>query len=74
MSRSSQGPKAVSRRIVTFLLLGAVLLAASPGALHAYNLEDRVQRVTLENGMRVLLVERHTSPPYPSTSATLWVP
>jgi predicted Zn-dependent peptidase len=43
-------------------MLGAVLLASSPGALHAYNLEDRVQRITLENGMRVLLVERHTSP------------
>jgi predicted Zn-dependent peptidase len=62
MSLSSQGPKAVSHHFVTFLLLGAVLLTASPGALHAYNLEDRVQRVTLENGMRILLVERHTSP------------
>jgi predicted Zn-dependent peptidase len=35
---------------------------ATPAALPAYNLEDRVQRVVLENGMRVLLVERHTSP------------
>ncbi|HTZ39605.1 MAG TPA: pitrilysin family protein [Syntrophales bacterium] len=46
--------------------LGALLLLiaviAAPKALPAYNLEDRVQRVTLENGMRILLVERHTSP------------
>ena len=64
MSPSSQGPKAVSLflRYATVLLLGVALLVASPGALRAYNLEDRVQRVTLENGLRVLLVERHTSP------------
>lgn len=39
-----------------------VFVLAVPAALSAYNLEDRVQRVTLENGLRVLLVERHTSP------------
>jgi predicted Zn-dependent peptidase len=45
-------------------VLLAIILAVflTPGALPAYNLEDRVQRVTLENGLRVLLVERHTSP------------
>jgi len=62
MNQSSKGPKAFSFRCVTLLLLVAALFTVSPGALQAYNLEDRVQRATLENGLRVLLVERHTSP------------
>ncbi len=50
-------------RLVPFLVLLVTLVAfLTPGPLPAYNLEDRVQRVTLENGLRVLLVERHTSP------------
>ena len=43
-------------------LAAAALIALSPARLGAYSLEDRVQRVTLENGLKVLLVERHTSP------------
>ena len=62
MTRSSKDPTSVLPRCVTLLLMVAVLFTASPGALQAYNLEDRVQRVTLENGLRVLMVERHTSP------------
>ena len=62
MNRSRKGLKAFSLRCVTLLLLVAALFTITPGALQAYNLEDRVQRTTLENGLRVLLVERHTSP------------
>ena len=49
-------------RHTALIVAAAVLIALSPAASPAYNLEDRVQRVTLDNGLRVLLVERHTSP------------
>jgi predicted Zn-dependent peptidase len=62
MNRSIKGPKAFSFRCVTLLFVVTALFNVSPDALQAYNLEDRVQRATLENGLRVLLVERHTSP------------
>ncbi len=45
----------------TFLLAAILLLlAASPGP--GAELEEKVQEHTLKNGMKVLLVERHTSP------------
>src|SRR5512138_2548856 len=62
MNRSRKGLKAYSFRCIGLLLLVAALFTVSPGPLQAYNLEERVQRTTLENGLRVLLVERHTSP------------
>ena len=49
-------------RHIALLAAAAFLVALTPAAAPAYNLEDRVQRVTLENGLKVLLVERHTSP------------
>jgi len=63
MSLSNRKPCALPLRLITPVVI-AIMLAVllNPGALPAYNLEDRVQRVTLENGLRVLLVERHTSP------------
>ena len=63
MSPSNKRPCApIFRHIASFLLAIIVAVFLAPGTLPAYNLEDRVQRVTLENGLRVLLVERHTSP------------
>ncbi len=50
------------RQISLLALVILLAVIAIPRTLPAYNLEDRVQRVTLENGMRILLVERHTSP------------
>lgn len=47
---------------IALLAAAVFLIALTPAASPAYNLEDRVQRVTLENGLKVLLVERHTSP------------
>ncbi len=63
MSPSNRKPCALPLRLITPVVI-AIMLAVllTPGALPAYNLEDRVQRITLENGLRVLLVERHTSP------------
>ncbi len=43
---------------VFFLLL----LVFSPGQLYSFALEDRVKEYTLENGMKVLMLERHQSP------------
>jgi predicted Zn-dependent peptidase len=63
MSPSNERSCALTlRHIAPFLLAIILAVILTPGALPAYNLEDRVQRVTLENGLRVLLVERHTSP------------
>ncbi len=42
-----------------FFLLALVFV---PGQLHSFSLEDRVRRYTLENGMEVLMLERHQSP------------
>jgi len=55
LPRTALGPFCV-------LLAVAALVALVPAASSGYNLEERVQRVTLENGLRLLLVERHTSP------------
>ena len=43
-----------------YLSLIALLLLAS--AAHSAGLEDRVREHTLQNGMKLLIVERHTSP------------
>jgi len=44
----------------TFIFLGLLFLDA-PG-IPAFSLEERVKEFTLENGMRVLFLERHQSP------------
>ncbi len=63
MSPSNNRTHALPCRLVAPFLIAMILaVLLNPGALPAYNLEDRVQRVTLDNGLRVLLVERHTSP------------
>ena len=48
-----------------FKLLGilfAILLLFAPRELHPFSLEGRVKEYTLENGMKVLMLERHQSP------------
>jgi predicted Zn-dependent peptidase len=43
-------------------LLTTVLLLATAVSANAAGLADRVQEHTLANGMKLLMVERHTSP------------
>ncbi|HIJ81906.1 MAG TPA: insulinase family protein [Desulfuromonadales bacterium] len=44
------------------LWLTALCIVIFSGALHAATLEEKVVEHTLKNGMKLLLVERHTSP------------
>lgn len=62
MRPSGKRQKRIAAQAVAAAALAAVLVALAPVTTPAYSLEDRVQRVVLENGLRVLLVERHTSP------------
>ena len=46
--------------ISRFIFLAILLITATP--LHAAGLEEKVIEHTLKNGMKLLMVERHTSP------------
>ncbi len=48
------------RRFCLFLIWLA--LGLLPAQAYSFSLEDRVKEYTLENGMKVLLMERHQSP------------
>ncbi len=54
--RSAAGPRMAGKLV----FLGFLLLCA-PGIL-AFSLEGRVKEFTLENGMKLLFLERHQSP------------
>ena len=45
-----------------YIVLVVTLLAACATGVQAANLEDKVVEHTLKNGMKLLMVERHTSP------------
>jgi predicted Zn-dependent peptidase len=45
-----------------FGILFSVLLFFTPQELYPFSLEGRVKQYTLENGMKVLMLERHQSP------------
>ena len=44
------------------LALGAILFSLLPAAAFGFSLEGRVKEYTLDNGMTVLMLERHDSP------------
>ena len=48
--------------VVAWCLVAAPLRAATPTAAPKARLEDKVVEHTLKNGMKLLMVERHTSP------------
>jgi predicted Zn-dependent peptidase len=49
-------------RTVVLSMLGMAILLLIPSLLPAQEFEKRVQRFTLDNGIRLLLLERHLSP------------
>ncbi len=49
-------------KIPPLLLPLLLLVILGPAQLFAYELEKRVEKITLDNGLRILLMERRTSP------------
>lgn len=54
--------KSYHRLIRGKCLLLLILIILWPTGLLPYELENRVEKFTLDNGLRILLLERHTSP------------
>jgi predicted Zn-dependent peptidase len=52
----------LQRKNKSFSVIFALLLLFLPAAAFPFSLEGRVKEFTLENGMKVLLLERHQSP------------
>ena len=52
----------MNRKICRLIVVILLFVLTRPLVAADYDLEKRVKKVTLKNGMRVLLMERHLSP------------